>query len=101
MSTKEIIEMIVIGIIIVVLAIYYLIKAIKNKWLSKIYYAIKDGVAEAEKSHLKGAEKKAYVLKHVQLICDEEGIPYNAIKKLIDKAIETIVDGYNTIAKSK
>ena len=101
MSTLEIIEMIVIGIIIVILSIYYLIKAIKNKWLSKIYKAIKDGVVEAEKSRLKGAEKKAYVIKYVQLICDEEGIPYSAIKKLIDKAIETIVDGYNTIAKSK
>lgn len=101
MSTLEIIELIVIGIIVVVLSIYYLIKAIKNKWLSKIYKAIKDGIVDAEKSNLKGEAKKEYVLKYVQLVCDEEGIPFDAIKKLVDKAIEKLIEGYNTIAKSK
>lgn len=100
MTTLEIIQLIAIIVAAVVLGVFYAIKAIKNKWLSKIYKAIKDGIVEAEKSKLKGKDKKEYVLKYVQLICDEEGIPFKAIKKLVDKAIEKLIEGYNTIAKS-
>ena len=100
MTTLEIIQLIAIIVAAVVLGVFYAIKAIKNKWLSKIYNAIKDGIVDAEKSNLKGEAKKEYVLKYVQLVCDEEGIPFKAIKKLVDKAIEKLIEGYNTIAKS-
>lgn len=100
MTTLEIIQLIAIIVAAVVLGVFYAIKAIKNKWLSKVYNAIKDGIVDAEKSNLKGKDKKEYVLKYVQLICDEEGIPFKAIKKLVDKAIEKLIEGYNTIAKS-
>lgn len=100
MTTLEIIQLIAIIVAAVVLGVFYAIKAIKNKWLSKVYNAIKDGIVEAEKTSLTGKAKKEYVLKHVQLICDNEGIPFNVIKKLVDKSIEKLVEGYNTIAKS-
>lgn len=101
MSKLELIEMIIIGVIIIILAVYYFIKAIKNKWLQKIYNEIKCSIAEAEETGLTGPEKKQYVLDQIEALCKQEGIPYEFIKKLICKAIDKIVEGYNAIAKSK
>lgn len=101
MTILEIIELAVLVVIILGLSIFYLIKAIKNKWLSKIYNAIKDAIAEAEETDLKGQAKKEYVLNKVKDLCSELGVPYELIKKLIDRAIEKIIEGYNTISKSK
>lgn len=100
MTTLEIIQLIAIIVVAVILGVFYAVKAIKNNWLSKVYNAIKYAIVEAEKTSLTGEDKKEYVLKYVQLICDEEGIPFKAIKKLVDKAIEKLIEGYNTIAKS-
>lgn len=99
MTTLEIIQLVAIIIAGIIVGVYWAIKAIKNHWFSKIYKAIKDGIVEAEKTSLRGKDKKEYVLKYVQLVCEEEGIPFKAIKKLVDKAIEKLIEGYNTIAK--
>lgn len=101
MTILEIIELAVLVVIILGLGIYYLIKAIKNKWLSKIYNSIKDAIVEAEATELKGQAKKEYVLNKVKDLCSELGIPYELIKKLVDRAVEKIIEGYNTISKSK
>lgn len=99
MSTLEIIELVALIIIGIGLGIYYLVKAIKNHWVSKIYEAIKVGIREAEQTGLKGKDKLDYALKYVHLICDEEGIPFNFIKGLVTKIINKLVEGYNTFKK--
>lgn len=101
MTTLEIIELIAIIVVGVGLGIIYLIKAIKNKWVDKIKKAIKEGIRDAEKSGLKNKAKLDYVLKYVRLICDEEGIPFEAIKKLVTKLINTFVEGHNTFIDEK
>ena len=101
MTKLELIELIAIIVLGIALGIYYTYKAIKNKWLKKITNAIKEGIAEAEKTNANGEAKKAYVMSHVQLVCDKEGIPFELIKKLVDKTIEKFIEGYNAIAKSK
>ena len=101
MTKLELIELIAIVVLGVGLGIYYIYKAIKNKWLKKITYAIKEGIAEAEKTKASGNTKKAYVMNHIQLVCDKEGIPFELIKKLVDKTIEKFIEGYNAIVKSK
>lgn len=99
MSTLELIELIVIAALIVSLTIFYLIKAIKNKWLSKITEAILKAMKEAEQSGMSGSEKKAYVLKKVEELCIELGIPYSFIKSLIDRFIEKTIKSYNSMIK--
>lgn len=101
MTKLELIELIALIVLGVGLGIYYIYKAIKNNWLKKLTNAIKEGIAEAEKTNASGDAKKAYVMSHVQLVCDKEGIPFELIKKLVDKTIEKFIEGYNTIAKSK
>lgn len=100
----KIIEFSVIALIVLVLAIYYLVKAIKNKWLSKITQSINDAIAEAEKKFTEsgqGEEKKKYVLEKVANTCNELGIPFNLIYKLINKLIDKTIECYNIISKSE
>lgn len=98
----KIIEFSVITLIVLVLAIYYLVKAIKNKWLSKITQTINNAIAEAEKKFTEsgqGEEKKKYVLEKVANTCNELGIPFNLIYKLINKLIDKTIECYNVISK--
>ncbi len=100
----KIIEFSVIALIVLILTIYYLVKAIKNKWLSKITQTINDAIAEAEKKFAEsgqGEKKKKYVLEKVANTCNELGIPFNLIYKLINKLIDKTIECYNVISKSK
>ena len=101
MSTLELIQLIIISLTALVAVIWFIVKAIKNKWFSKIYKAIKEGVVEAEKTDLKGKEKLNFALKYVEDFCDKEGIPFSFVKNLVVKAIEKLVEGYNNIKKGK
>lgn len=101
MTTLEIIQLIIISLVALVAVIWFIIKAIKNKWFSKMYKAIKEGVREAEATDLKGKEKLEFALKYVEAFCDTEGIPFSFVKNLVIKAIEKLVEGYNNIKKGK
>ena len=101
MSTLELIKLIIIFLVAVIAVIWFIVNAIKNKWFSKIYKAIKEGVREAEKTDLKGKEKLNFALKYVENFCDKEGIPFRFVKNLVVKAIEKLVEGYNNIEKGK
>ena len=107
MSFSEIlslIEFIAIALAVIVLTIYYLIKAIKNKWLTKITQTINNAIAEAKKKFTEsgqGEEKKKYVLEKVANTCNELGIPFNLIYKLINKLIDKTIECYNIISKSE
>lgn len=98
----ELIRFIAECVICLALVVYYLVKIIKNKWVSEILDTIKLAVAEAEAKwpigH--GTEKKEYVLEKVKVKCEELKIPFDLIYKLIVKVINNIVDGYNSIKKS-
>ena len=101
MSTLELIQLIIIFLVAVIAVIWFIVNAIKNKWFSKIYKAIKEGVREAEKTDLKGKEKLNFALKYIENFCDKEGIPFSFVKNLVVKAIEKLVEGYNNIEKGK
>ena len=103
MSTLEIIRIAAELLIVCVLVIYYLIKIIKNKWFSKITGTIKDAIVEAENKWPEGHgdEKKSYVIESVKIKCEELGIPFELLYKLINKAIDTIISNYNTLKKGK
>ena len=99
----RIIEFSVTALIVLVLTIYYFIKAIKNKWLQQLTQTIHDAIAEAEKKFPEsgsGADKKNYVLEKVITKCSELGIPFTLIYKLVNKLIEDIIANYNVISKS-
>lgn len=101
MSAREIIELAVMGLTVIVTVIYIVVKGIKNKWLSKIVDTIKTSIAEAEKTFGRGEgdKKKKYVLEAVEAKCKELDIPYESLFTLINKLIDTIIDNYNVIAK--
>lgn len=99
MTTLELIELIVLALTVCCLAIYYLVKAIKNHWLSKISSEVFKAMKEAEKSGLSGSAKKEYVLEKVEALCKELDVPYTFIKKLIDKLIEKTIKSYNNMTK--
>lgn len=103
MTVLEIIQLCVIAVAVLALSIYIIVMGIKNKWLSKLIEAAKEAIVEAEKQWPEGhgEEKKQYVLNKISDKCKELGIPYEILKKLIDKLVEEIVGNYNTIAKSK
>lgn len=62
MSKLELIELCVLGVCVLALFVFYLIKAIKNKWVSNILNTINKAIKEAETSGKTGLEKKAYVV---------------------------------------
>ncbi len=99
MTKLELIELIVIAIVILFLAIYYGIKAIRNGWIDKITATINEAIKYAEKNIEGGAAKKAYVMQQVEDKCYELGIPYALVKKLVDKLINKIIANYNILSK--
>lgn len=99
MSTLEIVELIIIGIIALFLLVYYGIKAIKNKWVEELTITVNNSIKYAEEHYYEGFEKKKYVLQEVEAKCQELGIPYALIQKLISKLVDKIVANYNVIKK--
>lgn len=99
MSTLEIILTAILGLFALILIVYYLIKAIKNNYVSKIYDTIVQAMKEAEEKFTDGEEKKQYVLLKVKEVCKEVNIPYDFIASLISKVIENIIKGYNGMIK--
>ena len=103
MSKLELIELIVIAVFAVSLAIYYFIKAIKNHWLKQLQETINKAICEAETKGEKDPSfkiiKKDYVVDQVKNKCIELGIPWDLLKKLINKLIDKIIANYNIIKK--
>lgn len=102
MTALEIIELSIIGIAILIIGIYTIAMAIKNKWFFKIFETLKLAIKEAElkfPEQCSGEKKKAYVVAKIEEKCKELGIPYKTLKKLIELAIDKIVDDYNIISK--
>ena len=101
MTVLEIIQLVAIGLIILGILTYLLVKAIKNKWISKLTNCIETSIKEAEIqwSEGHGSEKLEYVLGKVKAKCEELGIPYMLLYKLIKALVEKIVSHYNVIAK--
>ena len=102
MTTLEIIQLCVIGVAILAILIYIIVMGIKNKWFSKLWDTIKISIKEAEEKYPdcgSGEQKKAYVLEKVKAKCDELCIPYALLKKLIDLAIDKVIEDYNVISK--
>lgn len=102
MSVLEIIQLCVIGVAVLAILIYIIVMGIKNKWFSKIWDTIKVSIKEAEKKFPEsgsGDKKKAYVLEKVKAKCNELGVPYALLKKLIDLAIDKVIEDYNVISK--
>ena len=102
MTKLELIELIILGLIIVAMVVYYTIMAIKNKWLTKLTNCAEAAIKEAEKKFPEpgsGDKKKAYVLDCVKAECDKLGIPYNVMSNLISKFVDTIIKNYNVLKK--
>ena len=102
MSVLEIIQLCVIGVAILAILIYIIVMGIKNKWFSKLWDTIKVSIKEAEEKFPEsgsGDKKKAYVLEKVKAKCDELGIPYTLLKKLINLAVDKVIEDYNVISK--
>lgn len=102
MSILEIIQLCIIGIAVLALAIYIIVMGVKNKWFSKLWDTIKTAIKEAEALYPdsgSGEQKKTYVLEKVEAKCVELGIPYKLLKKLINLAIDKVIDNYNVISK--
>lgn len=101
MTKLEMIELIAIITVGVGIGIYYLIKAIRGNWVKALKGTIEDSIAEAERTNRKGEDKKNLVLGRIQAKCQELGIPYDMIKKLVGKLIDQIVANYNVIEKGR
>ncbi|MDY0386926.1 MAG: hypothetical protein RBT65_07340 [Methanolobus sp.] len=101
MTTIQIIEFIILAVIVICMVTYYVILAIKNKWLKQLIDTISNAIAKAEKQFPDGhgKEKKKIVEDAVMEKCEELGIPYKILYKLISKLIDTIISHYNIIAK--
>lgn len=99
MTKLELIELIILVVVALGLAIYYLIKAIKNGWIQKITTTMNDAIKYAEKNIDGGQAKKEYVLKKVKEKCEELQIPYTLIENLIKKIIDKVIANYNIIKK--
>lgn len=99
MTKLELIELIVIGIIALVLIIYYSILAIKNGWVKKITSTLNEAIKYAEINIEGGDAKKKYVMEKVEEKCEELDIPYVLIRKLLSKLINKIIANYNIIKK--
>ena len=102
MTTLEIIQLCVIGIAILAILIYCLIVGIKNKWFKQLLETMNTAINEAETKFPEqgsGEQKKAYVLEKVKAKCDELCIPYELLKKLINVAIDKVIEDYNVISK--
>ena len=99
MTTKELIELIALVLFILIQVIYYSILAIKNHWVKKILETMNEAIKYAE-MNIDGGEKKFnYVLTKVEEKCEELGIPFVLIRKLVKKLINKTIEGYNVIKK--
>ena len=99
MSTLELIQLIALIIIAVFSVIYYICKAIKEHWLEQLTNTIENAIKYAEANIKDGKEKKAYVLEQVKIKCEELGIPYHLLEKIIKKLIDRIIKDYNILVK--
>lgn len=101
MGTLNIILIVALALIIVGLIVFYLIKGIKEKWLSEVLDCVSQAIKEAEKQFGpgQGDAKQVYVLKKVRLKCEELKIPYALIETLIVALINQIIAHYNIIVK--
>lgn len=99
MSIKEIIELVVASIVVLVLAVYYIVKAIKNNWLKQITATIEKAIKDAESTGKSGDEKKQLVLEAVRVKCIDLGIPYTFIRNIVNKLIDRIIKDYNILSK--
>lgn len=88
-------------IILLAFIIFFLVKAIKNKWVSKLYETLKTSMKEAEEKYPSGHgdEKKQYVLDALEKKAEELCIPWRMIFRTISNLINTIVSNYNMLAK--
>lgn len=99
MSNRDLIELIVYGVIALVIVVYFIIKSIKNGWIQKITMTMNDAIKYAEKNIEGGTAKKEYVLRKVEAKCEELGIPFSLIYKLVNKIIDKVISNYNIIKK--
>lgn len=101
MTKLEIIQLICISVILIGTVVLTIIKAIKNNWIGKLTDCIEVSIKEAEEKwpNGNGSEKLNFVLEKVKIKCNELGIPYLTIYKLVKTLIEKIVANYNVIAK--
>lgn len=99
MTTKEIIEISVLAVLVLGFGIYYLVKAIKNHWIEKLTATINEAISKAEKEYPNGNgdKKKEIVLEAVKAKCEELGIPYSLLYKLISTLIDKIIANYNAV----
>lgn len=102
MSTLEIIELCIIAVAFITLLIYSIVKCTKNHLFSKILTTIESSIKEAETLFPgtgRGEEKKQYVVSKVEEKCNELGIPYSLLKKLVSIAIDKIIANFNILSK--
>lgn len=102
MTSLEILELVLLCVCILALAIYIIVKGVKNKWFAKLLATIETTIKEAEKKFPEsgsGDKKKKYVIDAVKAKCKELGIPYSILEKLISVAIDKVIKDYNIIAK--
>lgn len=103
MSIKDLIYLIIISIIVLFILVYYIVKAIKNHWINEIQGTIDGAIRKAEDlakaGQLDKLLKKEYVLQQVEKRCEELGIPYHLLYKLISKIIDIICKNHNIFVK--
>lgn len=102
MTTLEIIQLSILVLAILAIAIYIIVMGIKDKWFAKLYDTLKIAIKEAEEKFPEagsGDKKKAYVISKIEEKCNELGIPYALLKKLINIAIDKIIEDYNVVSK--
>lgn len=99
MTTKELIELIALALFVFIQVVYYSILAIKNGWVKKILKTMNEAIKYAEMTIDSGEKKLEYVLCKVEEKCEELGIPFVFIRKLVKKLINKTIDGYNVIKK--
>ena len=94
MSTKEIVELVILAISLLISFIGLItafIKAIKTKKWDSLKAALCTFMEEAENlSHLSGQDKKNYVLDKAEKFCAEHGFNFDIDK--VSSAIETLID---------
>lgn len=103
MGIREIIELSVLAIIVLFILIYYIVCAIKNHWIKEIQGTIEGAIRKAEdlakSGQLDKLMKKDYVLQQVEKRCEELGIPYHLLNKLISRIIDIICKNHNIFVK--
>ena len=99
MTKLELIELVALAIVVIGLTLYYLVLAIKNGWIKKVAKTMNEAIKYAELNISGGEKKFDYVLAKVEEKCEELGIPFVFIRKLVKKLINKTIEGYNVIKK--